>query len=679
MQLAIHDRRNATPDPALSRQRRGRAVHALYPYLLVASAYLLLSVIIWWDVWTGHPASSSTCGCGDASSSIWFTSWPAHAIPNGQNPLFSTTVGYPTGINLIFAAFGVVLAPVTWLVGPVAALNVGLTVSPVLSALAMFALARRWVFWSPAAFVAGAFYGFSPFVLSNLSVAHVDFSMIAIPPLVVICLDELLIRQRRNPIATGITLGLLITAEFFVGLEVLILMTIEAAIGILLIVAYAARQNPAALRLHARSASKGIVASVGTALVLLAYPMWFGLAGPAHFSGSIHPGLKLTGFGASVRDFLFPVLTGDQWQHIVGGYQGPVLSSMLFSVYLGAGVFAVSIVGLVIWRGDRRLWLFGVLAFVSLVLVTSSGPWLASVPLLRNIVPQHFVVFAYLSLAVMLALILEHARKGVNKWWERSPSRTADESSPSARRVPLHGWSGPLAAGLVAAVAIVQPAVYLARTIPMTVEPIILPTWFSTVAPTLLGHPVLLALPAPFTATKASLTWTDQEGQTFPFNIGWKQAALTWQALGGQRTSIVGSGGLGAGLGHRAGEDQGQNVITRVTFAYASAPDVNSADMAAVHRSLSQWGVTTVVLPDQPELPAYDQVASITAMAALITGATGARPVHTARAWVWNDVHRDVPTGYPSASTYAGCVGTRPGRGVVAVDRTVSCMLASQA
>ena len=123
--------------------------------------------------------------------------------PQWAQPLFSTTVGYPTGINLIFAAFGVVLTPVTWLIGPVAALNVGLTLSPVLSALAMFALARRWVSWSPAAFVAGAFYGFSPFVLSNLSVAHVDFSMIAIPPLVVICLDELLIRQRRNPIARG--------------------------------------------------------------------------------------------------------------------------------------------------------------------------------------------------------------------------------------------------------------------------------------------------------------------------------------------------------------------------------------------------------------------------------------------------------------------------------------------
>ncbi len=101
--------------------------------------------------------------------------------------------------------------------------------------------------------------------------------------------------------------------------------------------------------------------------------------------------------------------------------------------------------------------------------------------------------------------------------------------------------------------------------------------------------------------------------------------------------------------------------------------------MVAVHRSLAEWGVTTVVLPDQPELPAYDQVASVTAMAALISGATGAKPVHTARAWVWNDLHRDVPTAYPSASTYAGCVGTHPGRGAVAVNRTVGCMLASQA
>ncbi|MGO8872160.1 MAG: hypothetical protein ACLQPH_12320, partial [Acidimicrobiales bacterium] len=169
------------------------------PYLLASGAYLILSLIIWSHVWTGHPTSVTTCGCGDTAPTIWYMAWPAYAMTHGLNPLYSTAIGYPNGVNLIFAAFGIVMAPFTWLFGPVAALNVVLTASPVLSALAMFALVRRWVSWMPAAFVAGLFYGFSPFVLINLGVAHVDFVMIAIPPLVVICLDELLIRQHRRP------------------------------------------------------------------------------------------------------------------------------------------------------------------------------------------------------------------------------------------------------------------------------------------------------------------------------------------------------------------------------------------------------------------------------------------------------------------------------------------------
>ena len=254
------------------------------PYLIAGSAYLLLSLFMWMHVWTGHPSSVTTCGCGDTSATIWYMAWPAYAMVHGQNPLYSTAIGYPTGVNLVFAAYGIVMAPVTWLFGPVSAVNVVLTASPVLSAVAMFALVRRWVSWMPAAFLAGLFYGFSPFVVSNLGVAHVDFIMIAIPPLVVLCLDELLIRQQRRPAVVGIVMGLLISAQFFVGVEILTLTIIEAAIGIVMIVIYTAVRSPATLREHAGHAVTGGVVAALTALVLLAFPALFALAGPAHFS-----------------------------------------------------------------------------------------------------------------------------------------------------------------------------------------------------------------------------------------------------------------------------------------------------------------------------------------------------------------------------------------------------------
>ena len=387
-------------------------------------------------------------------------------MAHGLNPLYSTAIGYPTGVNLVFAAYGIVMAPVTWLFGPVSSVNVILTVSPVLSAVAMFALVRRWVSWMPAAFLAGLFYGFSPFVVNNLGVAHVDFIMIAIPPLVVLCLDELLIRQQRRPAVVGVVMGLLFTAQFFVGVELLTITIIEAAIGIVMIALYTAVQSPKTLREHATHAVTGGVAAALTAVVLLAFPAWFALAGPAHFSAVVHPGLQLTGFSASIANAVFPPspVKDMQWQHIVGAYQGPMLSSQ----YFGLGVIFVCLGGLIVWRKDRLLWLFGVLSVVTLLLATSSGPWLATLPLVKNVYLLHFVVFVYLAVAIVLAVIIDHTRSAIRQLGEK---RNQSPNGKTSRwHKTLYAWSGALAALAVAVVAMAPPVAYLAKSFPMTVE-----------------------------------------------------------------------------------------------------------------------------------------------------------------------------------------------------------------
>jgi hypothetical protein len=111
----------AAESPGAGKSIRG--AHKFLPLLVVGGLYILLSVLIWWHVWSSHPSSSTICGCGDSSASIWYTAWPAYAISHGLNPLYSSNLGYPSGVNLVFAPFGVVLAPLTWLFGPVAALN----------------------------------------------------------------------------------------------------------------------------------------------------------------------------------------------------------------------------------------------------------------------------------------------------------------------------------------------------------------------------------------------------------------------------------------------------------------------------------------------------------------------------------------------------------------------------
>src|ERR1700722_222706 len=325
--------------------------------LLAVGAYLLLSLILWSHVWLGHPTAATTCGCGDASLFTWFIEWPAYAISHGLNPLYSTAMFHPTGVNLLantgVVGIGVVLAPLTWLFGPIASMNVALTLSPVLSALAMFVLLRRWVSWMPAAFVGGLFYGFSPFILSNLTVAWLNLAMAPLPPLIVLCLDELLMRQRWRPAVAGVLLGLLVTLQFFVGSEVLVDTAIFGAIGIILVIAYAALRHPATLRQHARYAVVGLSFGAITAAVLLAYPGWFALAGPAHY-GSLIYGVSLGGFGAVPKEFLVPpkpVSFGQAFGNQNFAYFGRPLSHQ----YFGIGVVAVLIGGLVVWRRARRL------------------------------------------------------------------------------------------------------------------------------------------------------------------------------------------------------------------------------------------------------------------------------------------------------------------------------------
>ena len=188
--------------------------------------------MVWWGVWSSHPTSTTTCGCGDSALFLWFFAWPAHALAHGLDPFYSTAMSHPGGVNLLAntseLALGMVLAPVTWAFGPVASMNVALTLAPALSALAMFVLVRRWVAWAPAAFAAGLLYGFSPLVLVSLSDAHLMLGWAVVPPLVVACVDELL-TGRRPPVAVGLVLGLLLVVQFFVGTEVLLLLGIVAA------------------------------------------------------------------------------------------------------------------------------------------------------------------------------------------------------------------------------------------------------------------------------------------------------------------------------------------------------------------------------------------------------------------------------------------------------------------
>jgi hypothetical protein len=613
-----------------------------------AGAYLALSVALWWNVWTGNPTSTTTCGCGDTSLFSWFLEWPAYALSHGLSPLYSDYLFHPSGINLLSntaeLGLGFVLAPVTWVFGPIATLNVALTLSPFLSALAMYVLLRRWVSWAPAAFVGGLLYGFSPFVVVSLTDAHLMLGFAAVPPLLVLCLDELLVRQRWSPWPLGLATGGLALVQFSVGTEVLVIMIVCAGSGSLLVVLWGLAHREVWVA-RAPYAIRGAATALVCSAVLLAYPAWYALAGPAHLSGGVWGSGGLLSYGGNTLGlFVHPMTPSARitsLTHRLGGYQAPTLSGQ----YLGWGLVGVLAVGLVVWWRDLRLWLFaavGVLAaFLSLGLAFHGWTlWrlVVHAPLMGNVIPSRFGLVVYLCAAVMLGVACDHLHRTV---------------APPGAKVPAgRSAVGAVATLAVAALALVPIVSYFADGLPLTATPVRLPLWFRTVAPHLPEHQVLLVFPFAF-----------------------RQSNMTWQAVDEMHYAMVGGGGPDS-IPSRAGKERvGEQDLADISLT-GGPQTVVPAQVAAVRSALDGWGVTGVVLPDPSRLPEYEQVFAVRAIVVLVTAATGQAPAYTAGAWVWMHIDGAGPPTSVSVAGLARCSADGASGTVASIDASAACVLA---
>ena len=619
--------------PAAGR-RRGLA--------LAAVAYLVLGVGLWWDTWSTHPSTVTTCGCGDAARFLWYFRWPAFALTHGHDVLYSTYLFHPGGINLLddtsVVALGVVLAPVTWVAGPVAAMNVALTLAPALSALAMFALLRRWVTWAPAAFVGGLVYGFAPFVVTELALNQLNIAFLAVPPLIVLVLADLLVTQRRRPWVDGLALAGLVVVQFFIGTEVLVITALSVVVGTVLLVAWAALGHPDELSARLARAVQGVAVALGASAVVLAYPLWFLLDGPAHLVGPIWSAGATTRYGTSLSSVVSTGGLGGLRASMLefGGYQGPVLVGL---GYLGLGVLVVAVAGTVIWRRDRRMLLFAGVAVVAAVLSLGPGhgypvPWdaLQHVPWVGDIVEVRFTLVVALCVAVLAGLSLDHARAAL-----------------AARGAAGRRSAGPQSWALVA-VVVVPTVVALWPNLPLTTRTVVLPTWYARTGGALPPGHVVLAYPIPSSGL---------------------QSSEAWQAVNAMRWSQA-SGGGPQGQPSRAGAARpGFVVLSAASLPLGPAPVPTPAAVAAVRSALRQWRVTTVVVPDQPGLPVYEQGRGGTYGSAFFTAVLGVLPVHVDRAWVWDDVATAAPAAPVPSAAFGRCLAVPPSAGPLAVPACV--------
>jgi hypothetical protein len=509
--------------------RRAVALAAVY-YLLGA-----LAITLW--LWR-NPAGRVVSGnANDADQLAWFFRYDAIAIAHGHLPaLITTAMNAPQGVSVMWNTFmmlpGTLLAPVTWLAGPQAALTVFMTAGFAGSALAMFAILRRWGASPAAAAVGGAVYGFSPAVVHS-AIGHYDLQFAVLPPLIVdagLRLATGRTSARSSAARGGLVLGLLVTAQLFITEETLAVTAIAGVVMVAVLAASRPRAVPGAVR----RVAAGLGVAAGVTLVIAGYPLAVQFFGPLRQHGSP---FTTDFFKNDLSSFVVP--SSHQLIHTASSaaaalrYQGELPE---YLGYLGWPLIVVLV--LAAGLGWRRLPVrAAAVACVVLGVFSLGGTllfgghehpaiklpwyWLQSLPLLSAALPDRFSLVADGTAAALLAFAVDAAvpafaafaarPRHLERHLGRHPGRHLGRRPGLGLPRLAAGWC-PVAvvlAGTVLAVLPIVPAPLAANT--ATPVP---PGWSAAFAALRLPPSAsVLTVPLPMSTFTEPLRWQADTGQ----------------------------------------------------------------------------------------------------------------------------------------------------------------------
>ncbi len=157
---------------------------ALEPAVVLLCAVALAVVMTY--PYSLHPGSVGRVDSGDGRWSIWIVAWVAHALTTEPSRVLDANIFFPDSHTLVYSeanlAAGVLAVPVYWATrSPYAAHNSVFVLTFVLSALAMYALARRLTTSRGASAFAAIAFAYTPFVFAHT--AHIQLLLTAGLPL----------------------------------------------------------------------------------------------------------------------------------------------------------------------------------------------------------------------------------------------------------------------------------------------------------------------------------------------------------------------------------------------------------------------------------------------------------------------------------------------------------------
>ncbi|HLI44152.1 MAG TPA: hypothetical protein VKU92_06750, partial [Acidimicrobiales bacterium] len=299
-------------------------------------AYLAAGVAAWWHVFTagaGHTITSQ--GYGDPAQQVWYLGWVPHALGAGIDPLVSHAMFAPAGINLmantsiLFPALAA--SPVTVLFGPLVAFNVMVVLAPAVSAFAAWRVFCRYTSFEGGAFLGGLFFGYSPFVVHDLTYGHLHITLLAFVPLVFALLDDIAVTGRGSAPARGALLGLVVAAQALTSLEVLAMLGLVSVLGL----AALALRYPSQLRPRLPRALAGFATAAAVAAALLAWPAWVLFAGPRRYRGTVFSSPE--SYVVWLKALVWPKGGGGLFPQMWGAYVGIPLLVVVLGVALAWG------------------------------------------------------------------------------------------------------------------------------------------------------------------------------------------------------------------------------------------------------------------------------------------------------------------------------------------------------
>jgi hypothetical protein len=582
---------------------------------LMIGSFIVFAICADLPIWIHGAASHiSTCAndCqSDPLQSTWFLSVTPYSLIHLQNPFLTNVIDYPLGANMMANTFmplvGFLATPLMVAVGPTASFNVLIAVAFAGSATAALFVFRRWTSWTGAAYIGALFYGFSPYMVAQ-GASHPDLLLVPLPPLILLLLDEIVVRQKRSRTLLGLLLGLAMTAQFLVSQEVTASVLVMAVIGTL-VVCFMRRRE---VMRRVGFATRSLAVAVVTFLVVGSYPLWVYLFGPERVTAPVQSQAALNLLSNDLISVVIPSalqrISPSGLQEITNRIAPAGILTGDDGAYIGVPLLLVLIVLAVkFWRRNGMIRFATVMSVAALVL--SFGPVLIvngrntgiplpfrvveGLPFLSSVIASRFTLYVGLFVGLLLAVGLDQLRS----------SGIFRVRSIRARTTIV------MATGVVGLVFALPAFPYPSGA---TAVP---PFFASNEVSQIPLNGVLLTYPIP----------------AFPY-----VQPMNWQAVDGLRYKLIG-GYIRTGTPQGTALNQGEVSFISTYFSQCetgSNASGSPSDVRAAVNQLREWTVSTVVVSQAAPNP---QCAI-----GLMSAALARAPRFLGGVWVWFNVQSEL-------------------------------------